>query len=1149
MKLLALYAAHDIDVLLLKGAGLAYSAYARPTERPMGDIDLLLRKNAASRAWELALANGWARRGDVPEERSYAEHQHLSPLEDADGLQIGLELHTALFTHQAPFRLPPEQLWEGARRLTIGGQPAYVPSPENQLLHAALHFAWSHEMTFGAFRTLRDVERILAASPIDWPTLVRKARDARGATCCYWTLRLARDLAGVQVPPDVLAQLAPRLPERVLRALTRYFAEHALPNPDLIVSSVSLSRALWTPRGPAAQPGTWPLTPVARHGGMGASARRHEEHADVGGEAAHPAQLRPAADGREPAGPMSDHCARAREIACRRPRSRRLNRWCGAIRDTAFGTACGRRMPWRVRCLARNRLLGSSLHTPLGAVPLVMPRDGAGVCALLNPQGRTVARSHPGRRIRTEDRNAGVTATPALSSHPSDRSLGALLSSHPSRCLVTGGAGFIGSHVVDRLLALGHEVRVVDNLSTGQPREPRPRRGPDRLPARRSVRPGGRGARRRRDRGDLPHRRAAERPAVAEGSVGLARRERERDRAPAAGRREGGERAESSTRAPAPCTATRRSCRRWRASSRCPARRTPRPSWRASSTCWRTRAAGCSKGVALRYFNVFGPRQSPTSAYAAVIPLFMAAALEGRPATIFGDGEQTRDFTYVTNVVQANILAGTRPAEIVSGYPVNVGAGERTSLQQLASLIRDVTGRPLVCQSVAPRAGRRARFARRPGAHEAAARIRGGHRAARGAAPDVGLVPRERRIDRGRAAPQRGHAGRVTSRVEARALRSADMLSLAALVSLSCILAVWGLYPALVGLAAAVMRRGETRDAGAPAALPRVTAIVATRADAIAVRERVDDLLRSEYPAALLDVVVAYDARTTEPMATWSGAEAARVRVVRGDEPGGKAAALNAGVRAARGEVLVFADSGQRFGPDAVALLVRSLMRPGRRRGVGPTRAGGGREGSVASAAALLVARALAAAARGGRAFGRRRDGSDLRDAPRALDAAARGADPRRPVRADAARAARPAHRVRGRGASLRDARDDGRQRVSPEGAHAHRRAAAVRLAPADADAAAQSRLAAVRDAQAAAPAHAVLAARVRGVGDRGGRAAASAPAWLLAATVAFVAALQLRSRPFRALRSAVVSSILVQVAAVRATANGARGRWDVWHA
>ena len=246
VKLLGLYAGHDIDVLLLKGAGLAHSAYARPTERPMGDIDLLVRGEKAQRAWELALGNGWTRRGDVAEERSYADHQHLSPLEDADGLQIGLELHTALFTLQAPFRLPPEQLWESARRITIGGQPAYVPSPEDQLLHAALHFAWSHEMTFGAFRTLRDIERILAAGPVDWATLVRKARAARGATCCYWALRLARDLASVAVPSEVLGQLAPRLPNRVLRSLTRYFAEHALPNPDLIVNSVSLSRALWS---------------------------------------------------------------------------------------------------------------------------------------------------------------------------------------------------------------------------------------------------------------------------------------------------------------------------------------------------------------------------------------------------------------------------------------------------------------------------------------------------------------------------------------------------------------------------------------------------------------------------------------------------------------------------------------------------------------------------------------------------------------------------------------------------------------------------------------------------------------------------------------------------------------------------------------
>jgi hypothetical protein len=289
VKLLALYASNGIDVLLLKGAGLAHSAYARPTERPMGDIDILIRKPEAARAWGLALANGWKRRGDVPEQRSYADHQHLSPLEDPDGLQIGLELHTALFTHQAPFRLPPDQLWEGARRLTVGGQPAFVPSPEDQLLHAALHFAWSHEMTFGAFRTLRDVERIVAASPIDWPAIVQKARAARGGTCCYWTLRLARDLTGVDVPAAVMEQLAPRLPRHMLRSLTRYFAEHALPNPDLIVNSVSLSRALWNlgvrPRSqghggsrPWLDTEEWVRVPGGMRNGRASAARRFIRH-------------------------------------------------------------------------------------------------------------------------------------------------------------------------------------------------------------------------------------------------------------------------------------------------------------------------------------------------------------------------------------------------------------------------------------------------------------------------------------------------------------------------------------------------------------------------------------------------------------------------------------------------------------------------------------------------------------------------------------------------------------------------------------------------------------------------------------------------------------------------------------------------------
>lgn len=115
--------------------------------------------------------------------------------------------------------------------------------------------------------------------------------------------------------------------------------------------------------------------------------------------------------------------------------------------------------------------------------------------------------------------------------------------------------------------------------------------------------------------------------------------------------------------------------------------------------------SGMIEGAALRYFNVFGPRQSPHSAYAAVIPNFLQAALEGRPAVIYGDGQQTRDFTYVDNVVDANLLAASAPASTVSGWPVNVGAGARSSLLELIALVSRVTGRDVGYILQASRAG------------------------------------------------------------------------------------------------------------------------------------------------------------------------------------------------------------------------------------------------------------------------------------------------------------------------------------------------------------------------------------------------------------------------------------------------------------
>jgi UDP-glucose 4-epimerase len=107
--------------------------------------------------------------------------------------------------------------------------------------------------------------------------------------------------------------------------------------------------------------------------------------------------------------------------------------------------------------------------------------------------------------------------------------------------------------------------------------------------------------------------------------------------------------------------------------------------------------------VVLRYFNVFGPRQDPRSQYAAVVPVFIGAIASGGPVTIFDDGEQSRDFTYVDNVVEANLRAAE--AEGVSGRIFNVSGGAPTTVNQLAETVGLLLDRPVERQYLPPRAG------------------------------------------------------------------------------------------------------------------------------------------------------------------------------------------------------------------------------------------------------------------------------------------------------------------------------------------------------------------------------------------------------------------------------------------------------------
>ncbi|HTM18182.1 MAG TPA: SDR family oxidoreductase [Terracidiphilus sp.] len=109
--------------------------------------------------------------------------------------------------------------------------------------------------------------------------------------------------------------------------------------------------------------------------------------------------------------------------------------------------------------------------------------------------------------------------------------------------------------------------------------------------------------------------------------------------------------------------------------------------------------------VTLRYFNVFGPFQDPTSHYSGVLAIFCRKMLAGEQPTIYGDGEQSRDFTYVENVVHGNLLAADAPADKVSGQMMNLATGSRITLNETFRILRDLTGYAGEPQYVEPRSG------------------------------------------------------------------------------------------------------------------------------------------------------------------------------------------------------------------------------------------------------------------------------------------------------------------------------------------------------------------------------------------------------------------------------------------------------------
>jgi UDP-N-acetylglucosamine/UDP-N-acetyl-alpha-D-glucosaminouronate 4-epimerase len=254
------------------------------------------------------------------------------------------------------------------------------------------------------------------------------------------------------------------------------------------------------------------------------------------------------------------------------------------------------------------------------------------------------------------------------------------------RCLVTGGAGFIGSNLVRELLSRGFAVRVLDNLSTGR-RENLDDVAGDVELLEGDVRHLATVSRAMEGVARLFHQAAI--PSVAR-SVALPLASHEANA--------------TGTLNVLVCAVQARVERVVYASSssvygnaeRLPVTEEDRPQpispYAASKLAGEHYLASfhATHGlatVALRYFNVFGPRQDPASEYAAVVPRFVTAALRGAPVTVYGGGEQSRDFTFVGDVVQTNILASEAP-EPAWGRAFNVAYGERHSVNHLLAAIR-----------------------------------------------------------------------------------------------------------------------------------------------------------------------------------------------------------------------------------------------------------------------------------------------------------------------------------------------------------------------------------------------------------------------------------------------------------------------------
>ena len=244
MESVGILEAAGIDVTLMKGAALALTVYRAFSDRPMADLDLLVHPRVAQESHRILQTAGWTLASIPRPADSWRDHHHLPPLVDTAGSGLRLELHTEPLVTGSPFDVTRSDMVATGRWIARNGVRVRVPDPHLHAAHAAIHFAYSHRMTSGGVNVFRDLVALRESGTLTWDGFLQAAVRTRSESCCYWTLRLARALAGLSVPDVLLGSLSPRLGNRISAVLEEHFSQLVL-RADHACPSVELRQRLW----------------------------------------------------------------------------------------------------------------------------------------------------------------------------------------------------------------------------------------------------------------------------------------------------------------------------------------------------------------------------------------------------------------------------------------------------------------------------------------------------------------------------------------------------------------------------------------------------------------------------------------------------------------------------------------------------------------------------------------------------------------------------------------------------------------------------------------------------------------------------------------------------------------------------------------